>query len=110
MLNNFLIDRHNLTVITNNIAVATYLSQYKITVHLLGGKIVEVPNIIIDDETIKQASNYRANKFFFATANVTSDGVIGSMGLSHTLLQTMLKNSNKLLVKDKNSTVANFKL
>lgn len=90
-----LVDRHNLTVITSNIAVATYLSQYKITVHLLGGKIVEVPNIILDEETIKQASNYRADKVFFATANITSDGVIGSMGLSHVIHQTMLKNSTK---------------
>lgn len=92
----YLADRKELTVITNNIALVSFLSKYDISVICLGGKVVEIPHMLCGPETIENASVYHADKMFFSTASMTPDGRIGSSGLYHLLHRTMAKNSDQI--------------
>ncbi len=89
----YLINKKDLTVITTNLAISTFLSEYPINVISLGGKIVEPPYVVGGDDTVMMASRYRADKMFFATASVFEDGRIGSG--RYLVHSTMLKNSKK---------------
>ncbi len=86
----------DLTVITNNLALATYLSQYNIKVTILGGTIKEVPNIVLSEESIEQAYNYKVDKMFFSTRCITSDGEILTGKGFNLLYKIMMKNSKKV--------------
>ncbi len=89
----YLINKKDLTVITSNLAISTFLSEYPINVISLGGKIVEPPYVVGGDDAVMMASRYRVDKMFFATASVFEDGRIGSG--RYLVHSTMLKNSKK---------------
>ena len=81
----YLIHRKNLTVVTNNIVLAANLSGYGIKVVCLGGVIVESPSMVCSAETVENASRYRVDKMFFSTGAVAEDGLIAS-GLHYDLM------------------------
>ena len=91
----YLTKRHNLTVITNNMALATYLSEQEIRVICLGGSVVETPCMLGGDDTAEHASKYLVDKMFFSTGGITSDGVLfGS--LYDSVHKSMMKNAKKV--------------
>jgi DeoR/GlpR family transcriptional regulator of sugar metabolism len=92
----YLTERKNLTVITNNMALVSFLSKYDITAICLGGKVVEIPHMLCGPVTIENASIYHADKMFFSTGSMTPDGTIGSSELYHLLHRTMAKNSDQI--------------
>ena len=73
----YLIKKKRIHVITNNIALASYLSKHDIWVTVLGGDIVDKPYMTDGDEAIEMLSHYYADIAFFATSSITSDGLIG---------------------------------
>lgn len=91
----YLIDKKNLTVITNNMALATYLSEYKIRCICLGGEVAEIPSMLNGPETIENAGKYRVDKLFFSSGAVSRDGTIAS-GIYYLLHRTMMKNAGQI--------------
>ena len=88
----YLLKKKNITVITNNIALVSFLSQFNINTVCLGGKVFEKPYILYDEITVENASRYHYDKMFFSTAAVTKDGKIGEMDFPNLLLLNVLKN------------------
>ncbi len=74
----YLINKKNLTVITNNIVLAANLSEHDIKVVCLGGTVVEAPSMLYGTETVENAARYAVDKMFFSTGAVSSDGLISS--------------------------------
>ena len=92
----FLTDRKGLTVVTNNIAIVTHLSEYNVQAICLGGRIVEPPCMLDGIETVENAKQYHVDKMFFATGRVSENGRIMAGETYYLLQKTMLKNSDKV--------------
>ncbi len=113
-MSKYITEKKNLTVITNNMALATFLGDYDINVICLGGKMVEKPCILNGEITIENARKYTADKFFFSTGGVTEDGKIFSSGFGYLLHKTNAENSkeiffladhDKIMEQSKNTSV-----
>ena len=92
----FISEKKGLTVITNNMALATYLSDIGIEVICLGGKIVEAPYMLSGLQTIENAKKLHADKMFFSTSGISDKGVIYSGEDYCQLYLTMAENSDKI--------------
>lgn len=91
----YLIGKKNLTVITNNIFLAANLSAHDIKVICLGGTIVEAPCMLCGTETVQNAARYRVDKMFFATGAVTNGGLISS-GLYDLVFKALAVNAGRV--------------
>lgn len=93
----YITDRKNLTVITNNLSLASFLSEYGVTAICLGGQITEPPAMVYSRETVESVRRYGADKLFFSACAVTEDGKIGcSHSEMHSLvIRAMLENAQK---------------
>ena len=76
-MSQYLTEIKDLTVVTSNMAVAGYLSDYGKKVICLGGTVVEPPYILAGDDTADMMLRYRVDKAFFSTGSVFSDGRVG---------------------------------
>lgn len=94
-MENHLIERKGLTVITNNMMLAINLSKYNIKVICLGGPVAEPPCMLYGKETVENAERYRVNKMFFSSDGLTSDGVIAS-GIFDLMLKTVAKRAKEV--------------
>lgn len=90
----YLTEKKNIRVITPNIAIVSFLSEYNIEVICLGGTVVEAPNILGGEDAVLAASRYRADKCFIATCSVLDDGMIGTRN-GILLQKTIMANSKK---------------
>lgn len=88
----YLTNRKDLTVITNNIILAATLSEYDIAVICLGGTIVELPSMLYGPETIENAGRYKVDKMFFSTIAASSNGIIAS-GPHYSLMHKAIANN-----------------
>ena len=95
MMGEYISQIADIKVITNNMALTTYLSQYGIKVVCLGGEIFESPHMLLSDITIQNAMHFHADKMFFSTGGITSQGRIwdSDFMLMH---QVMAQNSEKV--------------
>lgn len=85
----------DIKVITNNMALVTYLSQYGVKAVCLGGEVFESPYMLLSDETIQNAMHNHADKMFFSTGGITSQGKIWDS--EYMLLhQVMAQNSDEV--------------
>ena len=92
----YLLEKRDLTVLTNNTALSSLLSEYGITVIVLGGRVVEAPYMLGGAEAVEAASHYRADKCFFSTAFVSPMGEMSYTGdVFFSLHRTMLRNSKE---------------
>ena len=87
----YLVGRKNLTVVTNNMALATSLGEYEIRVICLGGTVVEAPSMLGGHVTAENAAKYKVDKMFFSTEAVTSEGQIAT-GLYDMVFRALMKN------------------
>lgn len=85
----------DITVISNNMALITYLSEHGTKAICLGGPVFENPCMLFGEETVMNAEIYHADKMFFASGSVSYDGKIGGSAYSP-LFRTMAKNSDKI--------------
>ncbi len=92
----YIVNRKNITVVTNNLAVVSILSSYNINVICLGGKVYEAPSVLNSDLTVENAYKYKVDKMFFSTGAFSADGQIDSRGGYYLLLKTMALNAKKL--------------
>lgn len=92
----YLIDKKDITVITNNMALAIFLSNYSIDTICLGGKVAEKPYMLLGDETLVNARRYHAKKMFFSTGGVSLNGCIDCHGIFNPLHEIMMENSDEI--------------
>ncbi len=104
-LGEYLIEKKDLHVLTNNMALAMFLNEYGVDVTVLGGKIMESPYMLAGTDTVETVSRYRADKCFFSTSNVTSEGEMAYEGdIYFSMHRAMMRNSDRvfyLMDKDK---------
>ncbi len=90
----YLTEKHDITVISNNMALIAFLSEYGIKTVCLGGEICEAPSFICSYETVLQAQGYKADKFFFSAAGVSKNGEILD-GENYFLLRKAMKENSE---------------
>jgi len=93
----YLLQRKNLTVITNNMMLAVELASHSIKVICLGGTVVEAPSMLCGTETVENAARYRVDKMFFATKAASSAGLIASGGYYDPVLKTVAKHAGMIV-------------
>ena len=92
----FITEKKDLTVITNNITLAAFLSEHSIEVICLGGRIFETPSMICSDETAENARKYSADKMFFSSGQASENGKIGYGGPFYPVHKAMMENSREI--------------
>lgn len=90
-----LTQKKDITVITPNIRLVVFLSEYGINVICLGGEVIELPYILGGDLTAENVLRYNADKMFFSTAAVSKQGVIARSMYYSPIHRNMIKNSKK---------------
>lgn len=91
----YLVQRKDLTVVTNNIVLAANLSAHGIAVVCLGGAVFEAPSMLFGPETVENAARYKVDKMFFATGAMSSQGLISSAAYD-LLFKTIARNARKI--------------
>lgn len=89
----FLTEKKDITVISNNMALIAYLSEYGINSICLGGSVVEAPSMLFSIDTIETAANFKADKHFFTSGGVSPDGKIWGGDIYAMLRKVMSENS-----------------
>jgi len=92
----YIIDKKDLTVITNNITLASFLSEHGIEVICLGGKIVEIPSMVGGMDTAGHAMKYKADKLFFSVGELSEEGVLSSAENYDLLHRVEAENSDEV--------------
>ena len=94
----YLVDKKNITVITSNIAVVAYLSDFReIKTICLGGEIFDPPSMLGGDLCVKNALEYKADKFFFSTHSINDNGELGGGGRYNLITNVMAHNSKEVI-------------
>lgn len=91
-----LTEKQDITVITNNIAIVGFLSEFNIKIICTGGRVTEAPSMLDGDDAVETAKKYNADKMFFASGSISDDGVIGSGETYYLLHKTMAENSKEV--------------
>lgn len=94
-ISKYITEKKKLTIITTNIALASFLSEYGIKVILTGGHIIDAPYILGGEETVEAAMKYKTDKFFFSSGAVTPEGLIPEEGYRTLFLKAAIGNSEK---------------
>ena len=92
----YIIDKEDITVVTNNMALAVFLSNYSVDTVCLGGKVAEKPYMLLGAETLINARRYHFNKMFFSTGGVNLSGSIDCNGIFNPLHELVIENSEKI--------------
>ncbi len=103
-IGHYLEGKRDITVITNNMALAMDLGAAGVEVVCLGGRIIETPSMLSGVQTVENAKRLHADKMFFSTGGIDSMGNIMSSEVYYLLHTTMAENSRKvyyLLDRDK---------
>lgn len=91
----YIVNKKDITIITNNMELAIYLSENGISVICLGGKVTEAPSVLCSQHTIENASAFIADKFFFSAGGITPDGKILSNGGLYLMMQSVMAEHSK---------------
>lgn len=94
----YLLDKKNVSVLTNNMALAIFLSENGKEVTVLGGQVKEAPYMLAGTDTVESAARYRADQCFFATREVSADGEMAyTDDIYFSMHRTMMRNSDKVV-------------
>lgn len=72
----YLLDKKDITVITNNMYLAEFMSDNGINVYSTGGKVVEAPCVLGGDIMLKNARGFSVDIAFFSSTSLSSNGKI----------------------------------
>lgn len=93
----FVTDMKDITVITNNMALAAHLSENISHVICTGGRVIEAPYMLGGDAAIRTILRYNFDKAFFSTGGAGSDGIVKSRNAAAGLFfEAIRKNTKKL--------------
>lgn len=88
----FLVGR-KIRVISNNMALVSFLADSGVEAICLGGKVSEAPSMLDGPDTVENAMRYRADRMFFASGGFTDDGEISGDELYYLLHHAMAARS-----------------
>ncbi len=91
----FLIDKKDLTVVTNNLTAVEFLSEAGVKTICLGGQVVESPCMLGGVETVENSARYHYDKMFFSTNYFSEDGRIGAGMTYYLLYKTATENATE---------------
>ncbi len=92
----FLADKKDLFVVTNNMALVMRLSELGIRTVCMGGEVVEMPCMLAGADTVATALKYHVDKLFFSPSYITQDGRIATSPIYHLLLSVMIQNAEEV--------------
>ena len=93
-LGKYITEIPGLAVLTN-LNLASFLSENKLSVFCLGGKVIEAPYVLGEGIAVLNAAFYNIDTMFFSSLGVTSSGrIIGGRNQSM-LYPALIKNSKK---------------
>lgn len=96
-IGDFITDKKDITVITNNMALAAHLSEYGIKAVCTGGNVIEAPYMLDGNDAVHTILRYNTDKMFFSSGGVSDSGVIKSGTLSYSqIYDAALKNADKV--------------
>lgn len=92
-----LVDKSNITVVTNNVEILSALSYSSLTVISSGGTLCPTNrNCLLGNNAIKTFEEIYANKVFFSAKGLSEDGVITDCSIEEIALRkAMLKNAKQ---------------
>jgi DeoR family fructose operon transcriptional repressor len=90
----YLLDKEDIRVITNNVALFLFLSEHGVDAVILGGNLLEPPYFLGGCETEGSAMRYHADKAFFSALRITKEGEISADAEYETLRRIMVRNSD----------------
>ena len=91
----FLTEKKNITVVTNNLAAASFLSDFGVKTICLGGEIKEPPSMLSDSMTVENALRFQYDKMFFSTGYFTQDGRIYTDESYYLLFKAVAQNTSE---------------
>ena len=94
-IGHFLVNKKDITVITNNMLLASYLSENGIAVYCTGGFVDEIPGILTGDITSNTFSSFHADIMFFASMGFDEGKIYGNNEIYKQHQRIMLENSDK---------------
>lgn len=74
-LGHFLVDKKDITVVTNNMVLASHLAENGIKVYCTGGYVNELPGILTGDVTTNTYSRFYADIMFFSSGGVAGGNI-----------------------------------
>lgn len=92
----YITEKKDITVITNNLALVSFLCEYGIKVICTGGYVSEPPYMLDGPDAVRTAMKYKTDKLFFSTSTFSEDGCIGDRSdMYETLREVTLKNTDR---------------
>lgn len=107
----YLTDKKDITVITNNISLVSYLSEYGVKVICTGGEVVEPPSMLSGEYAVNTLLGINTDKIFFSTGAVSEDGSIGEVSNVFNMIYSVaLKNTKEAyFLIDRSKISSDFK-
>ena len=96
-MSKYLTEKSNITVISNNIQLLSYLSDHGVNSICLGGRVCEPPAMLGGGLTLENLSHFCTDKMFFATVGVTFDGKILSSEYGYNYIKTAANNTKTVI-------------
>lgn len=94
----YLTEKKDLHVLTNNMALAAFLAERGVQVTVLGGRVLEAPYMLAGSDTVEAAAKYRADKCFFSTRDVSESGEMSyADDIYYSMHRTMMRNSEQVI-------------
>lgn len=94
-IGHYLVKKEGITVVTNNMLLASFLGENGIQTYCTGGYISELPGILLGDITVNSFLNFHADIMFFSATGY-NDGIIFSRDEASTRThKIMLENADK---------------
>ncbi len=94
-MSNYLLEKKNIHVITNNISLASFLADNNVDVTVLGGKIIDAPYMTDGLGEFDTLLHTKADKMFFASGGFDIKGNVYS-NVFELLYRCMKNNSSKV--------------
>lgn len=92
----YITEKKDIVVITNNIMLASYLKENGICVYCSGGELTELPGTLSGVIAANTFSSFHADKMFFSTDGVDQNGIITvKTDGNYIHNKAMLENSDK---------------
>ena len=85
----------NITVISNNLNLVSYLSEAGVKCICIGGEVIESPCMVSGSDAVLQARRYTADVFLFSTIGFSQGGMIYENDGYLALRRIMIENSDK---------------
>ena len=93
----YLAEKRDLTVISNNLSLITYLAERGVRCRILGGEVAEAPSMTDGADTVCQLMSLHADVAVFTSGSFTEDGKICSHDLYYQLHRAMLACADRTL-------------